>query len=287
MSVIDYQSPLRALVSVKGHPYPRDAFFQVFEDMPGLSYTAVEQPASQVLMTPEHAADYDVIVLYDMPGIDFSTQPPQLVAPPVRFQQKFLDLLEQGKGVVFLHHAIAGWPLWPEYAEIVGGRFLYLPGELRGKPCEDSGYRHEVTYNAQVLAHHPVTLGVEQGFEITDELYLYQVFHDDVIPLLSSDFSFDRDHFYSATRAVSGEMYSREGWHPPSGSHLLGWVKHYRNSPIVYLQMGDAQAAYDNPAYRTLLDNALRWASSTAASEWARERHAARGNGGSTAGATV
>lgn len=280
MSVIDYRSTLRALISVKGHPYPRDAFFQVFEDMPGLSYTAVEQPASQVLMTPEHAQDYDVIVLYDMPGIDFSTQPPQLVAPPAGFQQKFLDLLEQGKGMVFLHHAIAGWPLWPEYAEIVGGRFLYLPGELRGKSCEDSGYRHEVTYNARLLADHPVTRGVEQRFEIIDELYLYQVFRDDIIPLLSSDFTFDRDHFYSAARAVSGEMYSREGWYPPQGHDLVGWVKHYRNSPIVYLQLGDDKAAYNNTAYRALLDNALRWASSAEASDWARRRHAMSADSG-------
>lgn len=276
MSVIDYRSECRALVSVKGHPYPRDAFFALFEQMDGVSYTAVEQPASQVLLSPDHAADYDAIVLYDMPGIDFSSQPPQLVPPPRRFCDNFLALLAQGKGMVFLHHAIAGWPLWPEYGEIVGGRFLYLPGEVRGQARPDSGYRHEVDYTAKVLADHPVTHGVASSFAMHDELYLYQVFEEEVTPLLASDYSHDRDHFYSAQRAVNGHMYSREDWEPGGGSPLLGWVKHYGNSPIVYLQMGDGEAAYDNPSFQRLLDNALRWVASPAAHSWARGRAARR-----------
>lgn len=273
MSVIDYHSPLRVLVSVKGHPYPRDDFFRVFEEMPGVAYTSVEQPASQVLLSPEHAADYDAVVLYDMPGIDFSTQPPGLVPPSPTFQREFLELLEQGKGMVFLHHSIAGWPLWPEYAEIVGGRFLYLPGELRGRACSDSGYRHAVSYTAEVLAEHPVTAGLEGHFPVSDELYLYQVFEQDVVPLLASDYPFDREHFYSARQAVNGAMYSREGWQPTPGSRLIGWVKHYRNSPLVYLQPGDDQATYENPAFRRLLRNALQWVSSDEAAAWARHRN--------------
>lgn len=277
MSVIDYRSPLQVLVSVKGHPYNRDAFFRMFEDLPGVAYTAVEQPASQVLLTPEHAADYDVVVFYDMPGIDFSTQPPTLVPPAPDVQRQFLELPEQGKGMVFLHHAIAAWPLWPEYAEIVGGRFLYLPGELRGRSCSDSGYRHAVSYEAEVLAEHPVTKGLGSRFAVSDELYLYQVFEQDVVPLLASDYTFDREHFYSASLAVNDVLYSREGWQAEPGSRLIGWVKHYRNSPIVYLQPGDDVAAYENPAYQRLLGNAIQWASSEAAADWARSRNRAGG----------
>ncbi|MGV0036659.1 MAG: hypothetical protein ACNYPE_17540 [Candidatus Azotimanducaceae bacterium WSBS_2022_MAG_OTU7] len=47
-----------------------------------------------------------------------------------------LNLLEAGKGMVFMHHA-AGWPAWEEYAEIIGGRFLYLPDTLRGSHRPD------------------------------------------------------------------------------------------------------------------------------------------------------
>lgn len=275
MSTIDYRSGKRILVSVKGHPYPRDAFFALFEELDGIAYTAVEQPASQVFFCPEHGAAYDAFVLYDMPGIDFATRPPELVEPSERLRRGFVELLERGHGCVFLHHAIAGWPTWPEYAEIVGGRFLYLAAPVRGVPRLDSGYRHAVSHEVRVLAEHPVTEGVAPAFTITDELYLHEVFADSVVPLLASGFGFDREHFFSATHAVTGRMFSNEGWEHPPGSNLVGWVKHYRNSPIVYLQMGDDTAAYGNADFRRLLENAIRWVMSEAAHEWARGRHRA------------
>lgn len=271
MSVIDYNSEFRVLVSVKGHPYPRDAFFEVLESYEGLAYTAVEQPASQVFLSPRYADDYDAILLYDMPGIDFSSQPPELVAPPPELKSGLMALLEQGQGLVFLHHAIAGWPLWPEYGEILGGRFLYRPAVVRGEAMPDSGYRHAVSHSVRVVADHPVVAGVDTSFSLTDELYLYQVFTDSVIPLLRSDYTFDRDHFYSAELAVTGQMNSNEGWQHDAGSNLLGWVKSYRNSPIVYLQLGDDAAVYQNPNFRRLLHNALRWVASPQAHAWARE----------------
>jgi len=273
MSVINYHPETRVLVSVKGHPYPRDAFFGMLESLPGMTFTAVEQPASQAFLSPASAADWDVFLFYDMPGIDFSSQPPTLVDPPTALKEGFLSLLEQGRGCVFLHHAIAAWPLWPEYADIVGGRFLYLPGELRGQSRLDSGYRHDVEYRASIVGDHALTAGVERDFGLTDELYLYEVFEDDVIPLLRSDYHFDRDHFYSAAEAGKGRMYSNANWEHPPGSNLLGWVKHYRNSPIVYLQPGDGEMAYNSPQFRQLLGNALTWVASDEAQRWARERN--------------
>lgn len=273
MSTIDYNSDCHVLVSVKGHPYPRDAFFDLFESMEGIAYTAVEQPASQLFLSPEHAVGFDAAVLYDMPGIDFSQRPPRLVAPPEALQHSLPALLERGFGLVFLHHAIAGWPLWPEYGEIIGGRFLYRPGDVRGRRSPDSGYRHAVAHRVHVVQDHPVVDGVERDFPLTDELYLYEVFSDSVIPLLRSDYPFDRDHFYSAEQAVTGRLYSNEGWEHLPGSNLVGWVKHYRNSPVVYLQPGDDAIAYENQNFQRLLENALRWVTSAGAHEWARQRN--------------
>ena len=75
-----------------------------------------------------------------------------------------MALVEAGHGFVFLHHAIAGWPAWPEYGELIGGRFLYLPADVRGERKLDSGYRHDVTHQVSVLAEHPVTAGVPETF---------------------------------------------------------------------------------------------------------------------------
>ena len=151
MGIIDYHSPLKALVSVKGHPFDRSAFAGLFESFEGIQHTFVDQPASQAFLNPEAAAPWDVLVFYDMPGIDFSTQPPRFVAPSDKLKEGFMALLEAGKGMVFLHHAIAGWPLWPEYGEVIGGRFFYAPTTLRGEPILDSGYRHDVKHTVQVV----------------------------------------------------------------------------------------------------------------------------------------
>ncbi|BFM08332.1 ThuA domain-containing protein [Halioxenophilus aromaticivorans] len=268
MSVIDYNSPLKLLLSVKGHPYQRDEFFDLFEAMPGVSYSAVEQPLTEHLLAPSVVSEFDSVVFYDMPGLDFQSRPPRFVEPSAQYKANFMAMLEAGVGVVFLHHAIAAWPTWNEYSEIVGGRFLYRPGEVRNKPALDSGYQHAVTYQASVLAQHPVTAGVEPSFEITDELYLCQIFEDSVTSLLRSDYRFDAGHFNSAYAAVADD--APEQWPHPDGSALVGWVKSYRNSPIVYLQMGDTPSAYSNSNYQALLANAVRWVASDDAKQWAR-----------------
>ena len=140
-----------------------------------------------------------------MPGIDFSTQP-RFVAPPENLKVGFRELLSAGKGMVFLHHAIAGWPLGLSM-EIIGGRF-YAPAECRGKAVLDSGYRHDITHTISVAdTAHPITAGVDTSFSLTDELYLYEVFEENVHPLLSSNYAFDREHFYSAYQAVTGNMF--------------------------------------------------------------------------------
>lgn len=263
------------LLITKGHPFERDAFFALFDGLPGVTWTHVEQPAAQVFFDPDLAAAYDAFVLYDMPGITFrASGGPAFTEPSRTFIKNFRQLLEHGQGLVFLHHAIAGWPSWPEYAEIIGGRFLYLPASVRGEPLSDSGYRHAVTHGVSVVADHPVVRGIPPAFQVTDELYLYEVFEDSIEPLLVSDYRFERDNFYSAARAVrDGRMFDNEGWEHPPGSNVVGWVKHYLNSPIVYLQCGDDSVAYANEQVPALLGNAIHWAGSEDAREWARNRN--------------
>ena len=273
MSIIDYSAPQRLLVTARGHPYERDAFVGLFEGLDGFAWSLVEQPAAQYLFEPSLRERFDACLCYDMPGVDFtSPEAPAPVAPDASFKQGFLDLLEAGMGMVFLHHSIAAWPAWEEYAEIVGGRFHYRPAELRGRDWPDSGYRHKVAHEITVLAEHPVTEGLPDHFGMTDELYLCPVFEDAVTPLLASDYRFTDENFYSAALAVAGEMYSREGWQHPPGCSLVGWVKHYRASPIVYIQGGDDPEAYANPHFQRLVHNAVRWVSSEQAHRWARSQ---------------
>ena len=250
------------LLVTKGHPFEREPFFQVFDEMPGVNWTHVEQPAARALQNVEEAARYDAFVAYDMPGIAFGPDGPDFEVPDAGFRERFMALVEAGHGFVFLHHAIAGWPAWPEYGELMGGRFLYLPAEVRGESKLDSGYRHAVSHQVRVLADHPVTAGVPETFEITDELYLYEVFDDSVTPLLASDYEFSRENFYSAAHVVlRGQMHDNSDWDHPPGSNLIGWTREVGNSRIVYLQCGDDPVAYANPHFRQLIRNAISWVS--------------------------
>lgn len=271
MPILRYGEPLNVLVAVKGHPFDRAAFGAIFDEMEGVAAAIVDQPAAARLMTPRGMAGFDALVLYDMPGIDFRAQGgAQFVEPDEQTKAGFLAMLDAGVPVVALHHAIAGWPAWPEYAELLGGRFLYQPGTIRGAPRLDSGYRHDVSYEAVAATpEHPIFNDLPASMRFTDELYLFEVFQKDVLPLLRARHAFVRENFYSAAQAIGGRMFSNMDWDHPPGPDLIGWTKRARGSPLVYLQPGDGPATYANPDYRHLVANAIRWATSPQARAWA------------------
>lgn len=272
---------VRVLLVVKGHPYDRKAFYEVFDADQGIEWTLVEQPAAQQLFHPDRARDFDVFVMYDMPGITFTRSDPPLrfTDPSPEYVAGFEALLDAGKGLVFLHHAIASWPSWERMAEIVGGRYHYAPATLRGVEWPDSGYRFDVRHHVEVLdPAHPLAAGLGDGFDIVDELYQFPVFEDDVVPVMRTTFDMaDPSQFYSPYQAVSGRRNSNEGWTHPAGSALVAWVKHAGNSPVAYLQFGDGAETYADPNYRRALSNAVRWAASAEAHEWARQRRVTTG----------
>jgi uncharacterized protein len=264
MPIIHYRAPIKVLVAVRGHPFDRNAFDAMFLAMPGVSASMVDQPAAAQLMNPAAMANYDALVLYDMPGVDFTVEhdAPAYVPPAAELRRGMRALLEQGIGIVALHHALAGWPSWPEYGDWLGGRFLYHPAEVRGSRRLDSGYAHGITYEARVVAEHPVTQGIPATFSLTDEPYLAEVFEEDITPLLVSGGAFTREHFWSADAAVRGNTNCRDGWDHPPGSSMIGWTKRALASELVYLQPGDGPSAFENVHYRRLVENAVRWAAS-------------------------
>jgi len=271
----DSPESLRVLLVTGGHPFEREPFLEVFEADPSLDWVHVEQPEAQELFRAETADEWDAVVLYDMPGIEFTRgdPPARFLDPPDSYKSGFEALLERGQGMVFLHHAVAGWPAWPRYAEILGGRFHYQPAELRGTAYPDSGYVFDVSHNVEILEpDHPVCAGLPPAFEITDELYLFPVFESDVVPLMRSGFEFDAANFHSADLAIRGQRNSSEGWTHPTGSSLVAWAHAVGNSPLVYLQFGDGPVTYADSRYRKTLGNAIRWVSSTEAQTWAAAR---------------
>lgn len=263
---------IRVLVVTGGHSFDADSFFAAVDAVPGIEWTHGNR--SEVVERLR-ADDLDVVLRYDMPGITFTRgEPPVETNDPTAEEiAAMAELLAAGTGMVFLHHAIAGWPRWPEFAEIVGGRFHYQPAELRGDRWPASGYRHDVRHRISVVEpDHPICAGVPLSFPLVDEVYLCPVFAADVVPLLRSDHRFEADEFFSADLAVRGRRDANDGWTHPPGSDLVGWVKHHDRAPIVYFQFGDGPSAHGDANVRRLLGNALHWAASAEARGWALRR---------------
>ncbi len=251
---------INALLVTKGHPFEREPFFASIDAMSKpdpdtvIEWTHVEHPAAESVLTPEGTKPFDLIVFYDMPGVVFThSDPPFAVYDPSEaFKKNFMALLDEGKPMVFLHHAIGSWPTWPEFAEIIGGRYHFLPGELRGTQYPGSGYRFRVNQTISVLnPDHPIVEGFPETFPIRDEVYMYVVLEDDVTPLLRSDFEFTANRF----------RYGGVGFRDhPGGSNLVGWTKTAGNSPIAYLQFGHDHVVFENPTFHRLVTNAMKWA---------------------------
>jgi uncharacterized protein len=175
-------------------------------------------------------------------------------------------LLRKGKGMVFFHHAVGSWVAWPEYHEIIGAaaEFAALPGlplKVRGKEYPYSPNRIGVEQHITIADKaHPIVQGLGDGFTITDEVFVHPVFEDSVHPLLRTDFKRIDSNFPRQYAA---------GWRHPEGSSLAAWSKASESSPVVYLQFGHDVQAWENPGFRTLMSNSIRWTASKEALAWA------------------
>ena len=245
------------LVLSGGHPYEAEPFEELIHALGDWDVTHLIHPEAEEAVAGGRALEADTVLFYDMGGYTFADNWVTSRAPSEGFRRAVVERFKAGRGAVAMHHALAGWADWPEWHEMLGGRFLYTPGEVRGKAAPDSGYRHDVKYSAHVVADHPVTAGLPATFPVTDEVYLAEVFEEDVEPLVRSDYAFTRDNFYSAALAISGTLYSNEGWNHPPGSNLVAWHKRVHGAPLVYLQFGDTPQTYANPHVRQMLANAV------------------------------
>jgi type 1 glutamine amidotransferase len=249
----------RLLAITGGHRVDLDAFAAMVDAACaalGWTWTHDEQPAAQRWLSGEHAHEWDAILLHDLPGLTLARgSEPEPAGPSPEVRRGVAELLDAGTGIVATHHALAGWPTWDGWAEVLGGRFLYAPGRLRGTDVPASGYRMD-TYRVVPVTDHPVCTGVEP-FELTDELYLCPVFEGDVEPLLTTDADTSPGSMIDTYREVRhGERVAAPA---QPGSNLLGWATAPGNSRVVYLLPGHTAGTMQHPMYRRLLTNAVAW----------------------------
>lgn len=218
----DAPPAIRCLVVTGGHDFEREPFRGLFQSLEGISFRHVEHPNAHAWFKPDAAEEYDVLVLYDMwqrIGAEAKTD--------------FINLLKQGKGLLVMHHAIANYNDWDEYATVIGAKYYLKPMTVNGVQKEASQWKHDVKFTVQIPdASHPVTRGLK-AFEIHDETYNLFDVQPGVKPLLTTD--------------------------EPTSGKTIAWAKDYEKSRVVYLQLGHDHFAYENPNFRTLVRQAIGW----------------------------
>jgi type 1 glutamine amidotransferase len=273
------RGPIKVLLITKGHPFEREQYWEMWDALgEDLTWTHVEHPAADIMMSPQYAKDYDVLAFYDLGGPGSPTMPrgggPAPVIPEgsvttsnnrfypppsPELKKNFEALLKQGKGLVFLHHASAAWAhTWPEYSEVIGGACdWYAPTRVRGIDDPNMGYfgmtPQHITY---VDKTHPITQGLGDGFDVVDEAYACHWFPDTFHTLAITDFK-----PADPTKNLNPKV---------QYSNATAWVKSAENSPVFYTEVGHGSTAWATPGYRALVRNAVKWAASQEALAWAK-----------------
>ncbi|WP_163380302.1 ThuA domain-containing protein [Cyclobacterium sp. SYSU L10401] len=212
------EEKISVLLLTGGHGFDRPAFFDMLDSFENIEYKEMRHPnANAGFLQPE---GYDVILFYDMV---------QQISEAEK--AAFEGLVNQGIGLVFLHHAIVSYQDWDFYREVVGGRYIENGEDTQTQ----SNYRHDVQFDAWIADKtHPITRGMK-AFDIDDEIYGQVFIAPEVNVLISTS-------------------------HPESMEHLM-WCREVNpKTRSVYLQPGHGPGIFAESSYQKLLKYSLEWA---------------------------
>jgi len=214
---------IRILVITGGHGYKTDEFNQMLSGLgDNITYQIAELPAAYDMFLPENRTRYDVFVFYHMWQKITDEQ-----------AKIFTECISEGKPLVALHHSICAFDDWPEYWNIIGGKYFHKSTTFKGKDYQPCSYIHDLHFNVKVVdKDSPVTKGIAD-FPIFDETYKGYYVEEGVTPLLTTD--------------------------EPSSTPIIGWSKIYGKSRIVVLQSGHDVPTFENQNFRKLLKQSIEW----------------------------
>src|SRR5262245_51458599 len=135
---------IKVLVVTGGHGFEREPFFRIFQEDPGIAFTAAEHAKDgkdgATAYEREDLLTFDVVVLYDLPR--------EITGPQ---KAKLLSLFENGIGLVALHRSLVSYQHWPDYERIIGGRYPEEDGKS-GAVTKEVGYQHDVELPVAIAA---------------------------------------------------------------------------------------------------------------------------------------
>jgi chitinase len=159
---------------------------------------------------------------------------------PEAAQKAFVKYIDEGRGAwIGFHHATLlgdfdGYPMWPWFSDFMGGiTFKNYIAPLA------SGTVHVED------ANHPVMKGVPSQFVLPD------------------------DEWYTYNRSPRPNVHvlatvDENSYTPPSdikmGDHPVAWVNEHKKAKNVYFLFGHSPKLFGVPAFTTMFENAIRWA---------------------------
>jgi uncharacterized protein len=213
------RQPLNVLVIVGGHGYDTLAFHSFFDELEDLNITTLLQPQANRAIGAGMAEAFDVLVFYDSWQEISETE-----------KQGYLNLLDKGTGMVFMHHTLVSYQDWPEFITIIGGKYHHPRHESNTDYHSD--YRHDINMHVITDPDHPITRGIG-SFDLFDEGYMNLTYLSTTTPILETDHAFSDE--------------------------IIGWTHQVKNSRVVYLLPGHGAPAFENPTYRRIIQNAVNW----------------------------
>jgi len=170
--------------------------------------------------------DFDAIFFFGVREIDLS---PEQRADLLSFVK------DDGKGFVAAHSAATAFFSWPEFGEMLGGRFDEHPwGITDGTLVLD-----DPTFPA--MRHLPRTM----------------VFHDELYQI--KDFSREKIRVLAHLDASRLDL-TRPLVHRTDGDFPAAWAKTYGRGRVFYSILGHGADDWDNPALQQMYFQAIRWA---------------------------
>lgn len=213
---------MKVVVVTGGHGFDEKPFKDMFESYQNLDCTFVDLKEESEIFEDISNWPYKVIVLYNMSqGIS------------EKRRQNFIKLLDQGVGLVALHHSIAAFADWPEYRKIIGAKYWLKDTVEDGVKHPQCQWKEGVDMKMHVEdAAHPIMAGIKD-FVIHDETYKGYNLEPDNHVILSCD--------------------------EPGSQKEVAWTRTYRKAKVCLIQPGHGAATYAGQNYRQVVLQAIEW----------------------------
>ncbi len=226
ISAAEEAPKIRVLFVFGGHSFDEPQMYEMLDSFSDVVYEKAEMPQALDLLALGLEKKYDCLVMYDFYTFPYSKEQ----------TDRFKALLEQGIGLVVLHHSTGGYKDWDDYPRLIGGKFITEKegATIDGKAYPPSTWDHDQTMKTTVVdREHPIMNGIDD-FTIIDEAYGGVYVDPKTHVLLTTD--------------------------NPKSTRQIAWTWRYGKSPVFVSLLGHDAKAYENPNFSRMVHQAIRWA---------------------------